>query len=199
MSYGNSAFYTLLQQAIANHVPFDGIGIQAHEPENMGFSPLSIRKKLNQYGQLGKDLYITEFTPGSNGQPFVSQIGLPTGKIWDEQTQADYAVSFYTMCFANPAVKGITWWDLCDRVSWRKNGGLLRPDLTPKPVYIALTKLIHEKWSTREQGQTAAAGTFNFRGFRGTYAIIVESNGKSVRQDFTLAQKAPNAVQITLP
>jgi hypothetical protein len=32
-------------------------------------------------------------------------------------------------------------------------GGLLRKDLSPKKVYTALKKLIHEEWSTRAAGK----------------------------------------------
>ncbi|HEY0257785.1 MAG TPA: endo-1,4-beta-xylanase, partial [Candidatus Methylacidiphilales bacterium] len=159
MADGCPEFYAILQQAIASGVPFDGVGIQAHEPENVRFPLVSVRRILSQYAGLGKDLYITEFTPVSSGHPVEGVI--PSG-VWDEQTQADYAVAFYTICFANPSVKGITWWDLCDRMSWRKNGGLLRDDLSPKPVYLALEDLIHRKWTTREQGKTDASGTFSF-------------------------------------
>ena len=197
MADGCPDFYALLQKSIANQVPFDGIGIQAHEPENMRFPLVSVRRILAQYAGLGKDLYITEFTPESSGEPFAH--GLLSDGVWDEKAQADYAVKFYTMCFANPSVKGITWWDLCDRLSWRKNGGLLRADLSPKPAYPALEDLIHRKWTTQEQGKTDAAGSYSFRGFRGTYSVSVEMNGRKSQQEFTLAKDGANVVQVTLP
>lgn len=190
-------FYELLQNSNAHQVPFDGIGIQAHEPEYLRFPLSSVQRILNDYGRLGKDLYITEFTPESSGQPMIK--ALVPGGVWDEQTQADYAVRFYTVCFANPAVKGITWWDLCDQGSWRKNGGLLRDDLSPKPAYLALTQLIHKKWTTREQGQTDQAGNYSFRGFRGTYAITVEWKGKKTRQEFVLSTAGSKNMQLVLP
>ena len=199
MGDGNPAFYALLQKAIADRVPFEGIGLQSHDPERVGYSPRWIKANLEHYAQLGKDLYITEFTPGSGGGAFLTETREPTGKVWDEQTQADYAVRFYTMCFANPAVKGITWWDLCDKGSWRKNGGLLRPDLSPKPVYLALGKLIHDAWSTHAQGQTDGTGTYGFRGFRGDYTVTVQAYGKTVTREFALTEKGPNALQIALP
>jgi GH35 family endo-1,4-beta-xylanase len=198
MANGYPPFYELLRKAIANNVPFNGIGIQAHEPENMMFPLHFVRETLQHYAQLGKDLYITEFTPESSGLPVTDGLGLPTGKVWDEQTQAEYAVDFYTVCFANPTVKGITWWDLSDRNSWRKNGGLLRADLSPKPSYLALEKLIHETWTTHAQGQTDPTGNFGFRGFRGTYDVTVQVNGKTTQQEFTVSQNEPMPVQLTL-
>jgi hypothetical protein len=72
----------------------------------------------------------------------------------------------------------ITWWDLCDNGSWLPGGGMLRKDLTPKPVYTALHKLITEEWHTHAEGKTDKRGEFSFRGFYGTYHVVVP--GKTV-------------------
>ena len=55
-------------------------------------------------------------------------------------------------------------------------GGLLRSDLSPKPAYLALQNLIHQEWNTREELVSDQEGIFHFRGFDGTYEIVV--NGK---------------------
>ena len=99
-----------------------------------------------RYATLGKDIYITEFSPTSVDQEIT---GSHVKGKWDEAAQADYAVKFYTVCFAHPAVAGITWWDLCDEGSWLEGGGLLRKDLSPKPSFFALKKLICEQWITQ--------------------------------------------------
>jgi endo-1,4-beta-xylanase len=190
-------FYHLLQRAIDSQVPFDGIGIQAHEPEYLRFPLSSVQSILEHYAHLGKDLYITEFTPESSGQPMKK--ALVPGEVWDEKAQADYAVRFYTVCFASPAVKGITWWDLSDRNSWRQNGGLLRADLSPKPAYLALEQLIHEKWTTQLQAQSDQAGNYSFRGFRGSYVITVQYNGRKAQQEFTLNAAGPKTLQVVVP
>ena len=61
-------FFKLLTAAKQNGVPFDGIGIQAHEPPTMRFPLDRVQEILDQYATLGKDLHITEFTPASAGQ-----------------------------------------------------------------------------------------------------------------------------------
>src|SRR5689334_20510686 len=119
---------------------------------------------------LALGLHITEFTPASAGQPMT---GSPSNGIWDEAAQADYAAQFYRVCFAHPSVVAITWWDLCDAHSWLKGGGMLRADLTPKPVYEALRNLTHTQWHTRVEGATDDTGRFTFRGFFGDYEIHV--------------------------
>jgi hypothetical protein len=55
---------------------------------------------------------------------------------------------------------------------------LLRGNLAPKAVYRGLQKLIGVHWHTRAAGQTDAAGCFRFRGFRGTYRVVVRSGDR---------------------
>jgi len=191
MANGYPPFFALLQKAISDGVPFDGIGIQAHEPRTMRFPLGQVRRILDHYAALGKELHITEFTPASGGQPITgSHI---TGR-WDEAAQADYAVKFYTVCFAHPAVRAITWWDLCDDGSWLRGGGMLRRDMTPKPVYNALKKLIRETWHTRVEGNTDAEGRLAFRGFFGRYAL----SAAGAKAEFHLAKGTAGEIAVRL-
>ncbi len=190
---GAPAFFRLLTRAIHDQVPFDGIGIQAHEPPTMRFPLDQVRSILDRYATLGKELHITEFTPASGGEPMTET---HVRGVWDEAAQADYAVKFYKVCFAHPAMRAITWWDLSDRNSWRKGGGMLRADMTPKPVYEQLKRLIHEEWMTRLAGTTDASGQFAFRGFRGSYQISAETAGKVVTKPFTLSKGTAQRLQL---
>jgi len=65
---GCPGFFKLLSQAIQKGVPFDGIGIQAHEPRTVRFPLERVQEILDQYATLGKELHVTEFTPASSGQ-----------------------------------------------------------------------------------------------------------------------------------
>ena len=192
MANGYPPFLKLLQDAIRAGVPFEGIGIQAHEPRTMRFPLDQCQRILDQYAALGKELHITEFTPTSGGKAIT---GSHRQGEWDEAAQADYAVKFYTVCFAHPAVMGITWWDLCEHGSWLPGGGMLRKDLSPKPVYEQLRKLIHQTWHTRAEGTTDAEGRFAFRGFFGTYTV--KANGKEAR--VSLGKEGGSELVATLP
>jgi GH35 family endo-1,4-beta-xylanase len=185
---GCPPFFKLLEKAVADATPFDGIGIQAHEPRTMRFPLDSVREILDHYATLGKELHITEFTPASGGQPIT---GDSQGGIWDEEAQAEYAEKFYRACFAHPAAVGITWWDLCDNGAWLKGGGLLRADLSPKPAYEALRKLIREEWHTRAGGLTDAAGRFAFTGFFGAYKVTATAGGRTVAAECALPRASP--------
>lgn len=190
---GCPGFLELLRRADRDGVPFDGIGIQAHEPRTMRFPLDQVRDILDRYAALGRALHITEFTPASSGDPIE---GSREGDRWDEAAQADYAEKFYTVCFAHPAMRAITWWDLCDRGSWLKGGGLVRADLSPKPSYEALRRLVRGRWLTRASGVTAADGSFEFRGFHGGYEIRA-AGAAPVRM--TVGTNGANEVSIRLP
>jgi GH35 family endo-1,4-beta-xylanase len=192
---GAPGFYRLLHRAIQNGVPFDGIGIQAHEPRTMRFPLDRVQTILDRYAALGKKLHITEFTPTSGGKPIA---GSHRKGVWDEAAQADYAVKFYRVCFAQPAMRAITWWDLSDQHSWLEGGGMLRSDMTPKPVYEQLKRLIHEEWTTRLEGTTDSSGRFAFRGFRGTYRIVATAGGQQKTQDFSLVKANDQELRILL-
>ena len=194
---GHPPFYQLLEAAQARGVPFDGIGIQAHEPRTLRFPLDRVRRTLDKYGALGKSLHVTEFTPTSSGQPILGAEG--QGGVWDEAAQADYATKFYRVCFAQPKMVAVTWWDLCDSHAWLKGGGLLRSDLTPKPAYEALKNLIHREWHTRVEGVTDASGVFRLRGFYGQYQAQVADGLRKTTTSFHLAKGDPSDIVIRLP
>jgi GH35 family endo-1,4-beta-xylanase len=193
---GAPGFYRLLHRAIQNGVPFDGIGIQAHEPRTMRFRLDRVQTILDHYATLGKELHITEFTPTSGGKPIE---GSHLHGVWDESAQADYAVKFYRVCFSHPAMRAITWWDLSDQHSWLEGGGMLRSDMTPKPVYEQLKRLIHDEWTTRLEGTTDSSGRLALRGFRGTYRITASARGQQKARDFSLVKTNGQELRISLP
>jgi len=195
MANGYPPFFRFLKKAIDRGVPFDGIGIQAHEPRTMRFPLERCKAILDRYATLGKELHITEFTPTS-GRARIT--GSHITGVWDESTQAEYADKFFRICFAHPKVVAITWWDLCERGAWLKGGGLLRKDLTPKKTYTAMKKLIHEEWTTRCGGKTDKTGQFAFRGFHGTYVVTVTVGRRTKKAEFHFGRKGPAAFTVRL-
>ena len=186
-----------LTQKNQQSVPFDVVGIQAHAPLDTAFPLETVLAHLDTYAALGKAIHITEFTPTSNGQPV---LGSPwRGGVWDETTQADYAEDFYRTCFSHPAVEAISWWDICDTGAWLPNGGMLRDDLSPKPVYDRLVQLIHNEWRTQSQGATPASGSYAFRGFYGQYQVSVTLNGVTKTVPLHVVKGGDNRVTVSFP
>ena len=185
LANGYPNFYELLKNAKDEGVPYDAVGIQAHEPQDMAFPLNQVYNIIETYANLGKDIHITEFTPQSSGNKVT---GSNWRNIWDEDQQADYAEKFYRVCFSHPSVSAISWWDLCDKKAWREGGGMLRSDLSPKPVYNKIKNLIKNEWKTSLQGLTDASGSFNFKGYYGKYKISI-NNGKNFKESIFYLEK----------
>jgi GH35 family endo-1,4-beta-xylanase len=196
LANGCPAFFSLLKNAAAAGVPFDGIGIQAHEPRTHRFELDQVQRTLDRYATLGKPLHITEFTPASSNDPIT---GSHRKGTWNETAQAEYAERFYRVIFGHPATVALTWWDVCDRGAWLKGGGLLRVDLSPKPAYDALWRLIQREWKTKVEGRTDTAGTIPMRGIHGQYRVHVEFGGRKVDAEFHLGKAGPNEWTVKLP
>ena len=154
-----------------------------------------VQEILDQYATLGKGLNITEFTPTSAGKKIT---GSHREGVWDEAAQADYAVKFYRVCFAHPAMRAITWWDLSDQGSWLPGGGMLRADMSPKPVYEQLKRLIHEEWKTALHATTDDDGRLSFRGFCGTYRLTSGQPGHGLGAEFKVANGMRKDVLVML-
>lgn len=189
-------FYRLIKELQKRNTPVKGIGIQAHEPREMWFSPVELIKTFDLYKEFKLPIHITEFIPQSSGKDIT---GWRSGK-WTEQAQAEFAEQFYTLAFGYPSVVSINWWGLSDKNSWLKGGGLLDSEYNPKPVYNTLMKLIKQDWMTKNLIlKTDAQGKFGFRGFYGKYQVkITKPDGSTQVFEKHLAEKTLNQWEIKL-
>jgi GH35 family endo-1,4-beta-xylanase len=183
-------FYELLKELKKRNTPIGGIGIQAHEPREMWFSPVEMNKTFDLYSEFNLPIHITEFIPQSAGKDIT---GWRTGK-WTEETQAEFAEQFYTLAFGHPSIASITWWGLSDRKIWLEGGGLIDKEYNPKPVYTRLMKLIKEDWMTKNViVSTDSKGKATFRGFFGNYKVVVtKPNGDKQTLNVHLTEKGTN-------
>jgi GH35 family endo-1,4-beta-xylanase len=178
---------------------YDVIGIQSHM-HGGAWTNAAIWGACERFARFGVPLHFTETTivSGEKGwerkQPWPST---PDG----EATQARDVVRFYTMLFSHPAVEAITWWDFSDRQAWQgAPAGFLRRDMSPKPAFDELKKLVKGKWWTKTDLQADADGKAAFRGFAGEYSVAVTVPGKSpLKLAVILVRKGPNEFMIKLP
>jgi hypothetical protein len=134
---------------------------------------------LDRLSVYDKPIYVTEQSVSSTWNPDWSQYGAGWWhRPWDEATQAEFVVQFYTIAFSKERVEAITWWDINDRESFIVTGGLLDEDNKPKQAYYALKDLI-ASWTTSGTGQTDANGQIAIRGYGGEYTLTVTSNGQA--------------------
>ncbi len=189
-------FYQLIKELERRNTPISGIGIQAHEPREMWFSPVEMYKTFDLYKEFNLPIHITEFIPQSSGKDIT---GWRTGK-WTEDAQAEFAEQLYTLAFGYPSVASITWWGLSDKNIWLKGGGLLDQEYNPKPVYNRLMKLIKEDWMTKNvQLKSDKNGQVAFRGFFGKYKIeITKPDGTKQTLDIHMSDKETNQWKFNL-
>jgi endo-1,4-beta-xylanase len=155
----------------------DGIGLQWHvfNPADVPklvtgelHNPEDILRALDDYHRLGLPVHISEITLPAMDHSATAQ-----------ETQAHLACDYYRLWFSHPAVHGITWWNLPDAGGATGHestlaSGLLNSDLSPKPAYEALQRLIRDEWRTRLTGVTDGEGVLRFRGFHGSYRLCVD-------------------------
>ena len=178
------AFNMQLKEFIRKGLPIDEIGLQYHifdMPENF--------EGNNTYLNAEYMLEILDIFDEYNLPMHISEITIPSyrGKIpQNEEIQAEIAELLYTTWFATRNMKSIVWWNLVDGYAAYAplgsedgenmyGGGLVHFDMTKKPAYEALDRLINHEWKT-EIKSAAANGEYSFRGFYGEYEIEIESD-----------------------
>jgi GH35 family endo-1,4-beta-xylanase len=158
---------------------YDVIGIQSHMHGGT-WSNRRIWEVCTRFARFGVPLHFTETTILSGERRWER----PRGEPWPstaegEAYQAREIVRFYTMVFSHPAAEAITWWDFSDWGAWKQApAGLIRDDMTPKPAFDELMKLVKGKWWTRVKRQTGADGTARIRGYLGDYRLTASIDGR---------------------
>ncbi len=172
------AYARLVRDSLAAGAAVDIVGIQSHMHKGY-WGAEKIWRVCEEYARFGKPLHFSELTILSGiVQPEHSWskarddwFSTPEG----EEQQARQVTELYTLLFSHPSVEAITWWDLADQGCWLgAPGGLLRKDLSPKPAYEALMRLVKGAWWTGPQKLvTDAHGCVVFDGFLGDYTVDV--------------------------
>ena len=186
-------FAGLIRQCLDAEVKIDVIGIQSHMHSGYRGDEWAWNT-CERFAKFGKPLHFTEATIISGAiRQRIPWTG-PKPTDWHttpegEKRQADEVEQFYTVLFSHPAVEAITWWDFADGAWMGAPAGLVRKDMTPKPAYERLMKLIKGEWWTAKQKlKTDAAGRVTFRGYLGEYNVRM--NGATVLFRLDKAGKA---------
>lgn len=187
--FDRTAFYMQLEKLERDNVHFDAIGMQMHifvprekEMEERGafrYDPLVAYDVMDTFGEFGKPLHISEVT-------------VPTycGGAEDDDVQAELLDMLYRMWFSHKSVEGIAYWNLVDGYAHGApigdmtagentyGGGLLNFDMSEKPAFKVIKKLIKEEWTTNISDSSDEGGMADFRGFKGYYDVEFFADGK---------------------
>ncbi|MFL6121720.1 endo-1,4-beta-xylanase [Actinophytocola sp.] len=130
----SDGMYSLVQSLLAQGVPIDGVGFQAHLAIQFGF-PNQLRQNLQRFADLGLDVAITELDV---------RMQLPSDAT-KLATQAAYYRDVTNACLAVTRCVGITTWGYTDKYSWVPStfpgeGAALLVDenFQVKPAYTAV-------------------------------------------------------------
>lgn len=173
---------------LARGARIDTIGVQRHIMTRgiwrdviSGADPFSPEYERRQILQLGTraPIHISEITVPAWCEEEAVHPGLDNLQT-AEMRQAIVARNLYRLWFSLKPVEGVTWWNSIDGCAYKgesATSGFFRQDLTPKPVYYAIADLINNEWKTRLKARTDAAGTLQFRGFKGRYRLTWNQDG----------------------
>jgi len=193
------AYQRVIEQLVdaAGKPMYDVIGIQSHM-HGGAWPSGKVWEVCERFSRFGVPLHFTETTILSGDRTWERARGASWPSTSEgEAYQAREVVRFYTMLFSHPAVEAITWWDFADFHAWKgAPAGFLRADMSPKPAYDELMKLVKGKWWTHATATTADDGTAGLRGFLGDYRVTVSKDGKTVERQFTLTRGAENRWEI---
>ncbi|UCF38750.1 MAG: endo-1,4-beta-xylanase [Acidobacteriota bacterium] len=179
---------------------FDIVGIQSHQHRG----PWSVEKiweVCERFAGYGKPLHFTEttFLSGKPGwylkreDPDLEWESTAEGEV----RQAREVEVFYRVLFSHPAVQAITWWDFSDQKAWQgAPAGLLRKDMSPKPAYSVLERLIKQDWSTRLEAIVDDQGRVRFRGFKGSYELEINVEAGRRSAEFSVETDLSRPLEI---
>jgi hypothetical protein len=75
----------------------------------------------------------------------------------------------------------------------------VRSDLSPKPAYDALDRLINRLWRTDAAGRTDEDGRVAARAFFGRYRITARADRRTASVEVNFGPTGPAQVEVTLP
>jgi len=197
------AFEKLVAALKRRKAPVHTIGIQSHM--HRGTWPLAKAWRVcESYARFKLPLHFTELTVLSGPlkkdhdwhKRRTDWLTTPDG----EKAQAHYAERFYTVLFSHPAVEAVTWWDFSDNGAWQgAPAGLVRADMSPKPLYERLATLFHKRWTTNAKATTDRSGKATVRGFFGEHeARATTASGAELKGTFALRPAGPRTLDVAM-
>jgi len=173
---------------------YDVIGIQSHMHGGY-WGAQKAWEVCERFAKFGKPLHFTETTVVSGPRKKSGWTTTPDG----EKRQTQQVAEFYRVLFSHPAVEAITWWDFTDQNAWqRAPAGLVRDDMSPKPAYEELKRLIKGKWWTQTETPISDGGQARFRGFLGQYEVAASIDGRKLTGIFRLDKTKKQTIDVRL-
>jgi endo-1,4-beta-xylanase len=175
--FNRSSYITQIENLLANGVPIDGIGCQAHfvtSDKNSSTARAAttsehVQKTLDELSKFGLPIKITECLVSAD----------------TEEGKAEELRRFFRLCFAHPGVEAIIMWGFWEVGHWIPESAMWKRDWTPTPQALAYRDLVFDEWWTEESGKADKKGIYGTDAFYGDY--LITSNGETKK--VTLSKK----------
>ena len=174
----NAASYIMqIENLLANGVPIDGIGCQAHfitsdKNDSTGRAVTTsgrVQKTLDKLAEFNLPIKITECLVSAD----------------TEEGKAEELTRFFELCFAHPSVEAIIMWGFWEVGHWVPQSAMWKKDWTPTKQALAYRDLVFNKWWTKVSGKADKKGIYKTDAFFGDYLITSDGKSKKV----TLSKK----------
>lgn len=142
--------------------PVGGIGVQGHVTHPVGDI---ICDALDKLAVTGLPIWITELDVSAA----------------DESVRSDDLEIVLREAFAHPAVEGIMLWGFMQGHMWRSHGQLVNADGKYTQAGNMFAGLRRE-WTSHARGKVDSNGNFKFRGFHGTYQVLLTTAAGEVKK-----------------
>ncbi|MCR5767066.1 MAG: endo-1,4-beta-xylanase [Lachnospiraceae bacterium] len=176
--FNTSINYQILIDGCLNAgVPISAIGIQSHQHQGY-WGREKLEEVLDRFSVFGLPIHFTENTLISGDIMPAHIVDLNDWQVdsWPttpegEERQAKEVAEMYRILFEHPLVEAITTWDFKDGAWLKAPSGFVREDLSRKPSYEMLKKLIKQEWWTDTTIQTDGDGWAEVEAYKGDYRI----------------------------
>lgn len=176
--FNTSIDYEILIDGCLNAgVPISAIGIQSHQHQGY-WGKEKLMEVLERFSCFGLPIHFTENTliSGKLMPPHIEDLNDWQVDQWPttpegEARQAEQIEEMYRILFAHPLVEAITAWDYKDGAWLKAPSGFIREDLTRKPSYEMLKRLVKKEWWTETTVKTDEDGWAYVEAFKGDYRI----------------------------
>jgi len=199
-----SPVYLLASRLLEHGCRLGGLGLQYHmfqgllKEASIFMNPSVLYAVLDQYQKLAVPVNFSEVS-------IISRRDLGDGDRFQELVTE----RLYRIWFSHPATESIVWWNMVDgTAAYAPMGseqgenalraGLVNYDMSPKPAFTALDRLINHEWRTTTSIEYEHGADNVFRGFYGDYDAEISTDAGTVKTALTLSKHADKHITLAL-
>jgi endo-1,4-beta-xylanase len=167
IGYNAGPYVNQIEHFLANGVPIEGIGIQAHRTVDgkIDNSSYMVQRNLDRFNKFNLPIKITEAL-------FVYD---------DDETRAKELKRLFPIYFAHPKIEAIVMWGFWEKAHWIPRSAMWKTDFSPTLQAKAYRDLVFGEWWTEAEETADVKGQVQIRAFYGDYVVTVNGQSKQIK------------------